>query len=113
MPEENPNQPNNPKRPANQVNIELPEEVSEGVYCNLAIISHTSSEFVLDFIKLLPGIQKAKVKSRVLLSPQHAKRLIKVLSANVNKYESQHGAIKGSTDQGIPPLNFGGPPSQS
>ena len=102
------------KKPNNQINIELPEEIAEGVYCNLAIISHTNTEFIVDFIKLLPGTQKAKVKSRVLLSPQHAKRLMKALGDNVNKFEAQNGAIKNSNDNNnIPPLNFGGPPSQA
>lgn len=102
------------KKPNNQINIELPEEIAEGVYCNLAIISHTNTEFIVDFIKLLPGTQKAKVKSRVLLSPQHAKRLMKALGDNVNKFEAQNGAIKNNNDNNnIPPLNFGGPPSQA
>jgi hypothetical protein len=73
------------------LNIELTEEIAEGTYSNLAIINHSPSEFVLDFIKIMPGVPKAKVKSRILLTPQHAKRLLKALSDNISKYES-HGA---------------------
>lgn len=113
MPEDNPNNPNNPQKVQNQINIELPEEIAEGVYCNLAVISHTNTEFIVDFIKMLPGTQKAKVKSRVLLSPLHAKRLMRALSENVKKYEAQNGAIKEPNNQDIPPLNFGGPPAQA
>ena len=69
------------------LNIELSEEVAEGTYSNLAIINHSPSEFVLDFIKIMPGVPKAKVKSRVLLTPQHAKRLLKALRDNISKYE--------------------------
>lgn len=91
----------------NQINIELSEEVAEGVYSNLAIISHSNSEFVVDFIRLVPNMPKAKVKSRIILSPQHAKRLIRALSDNINKYEAQFGTIQ---DDDIPPpfpMGFG------
>ncbi|MCO5280464.1 MAG: DUF3467 domain-containing protein [Chitinophagales bacterium] len=67
----------------NQINIELSEEVAEGIYSNLAIISHSNSEFIVDFIRLVPNVPKAKVKSRIILSPQHAKRLIRALSDNI------------------------------
>lgn len=98
----------------NQINIELPEEVAEGTYSNLAIITHSHAEFVIDFIKMMPGIPKAKVKSRILLTPQHAKRLLKALADNIGKYESQHGEIedKGSDLPGIP-MTFGGPTAQA
>jgi len=95
-----------------QLNIELPEDVAEGVYSNLAIINHSHSELVLDFIKIMPGVPKAKVKSRIVLTPQHAKRLLRALADNVNRYESQHGEIKESETPGIP-LNFGGPTAQA
>ena len=72
------------------LNIELTEEVAEGTYSNLAIINHSPSEFVVDFIQMMPGIPKAKVKSRIILTPQHAKRLMKALADNVNKFENQH-----------------------
>lgn len=95
----------------NQLNIELSEEVAQGIYSNLAIITHSSSEFVLDFVRIMPGIPKANVKSRVILTPEHAKRLLMALEDNVKKYEQQHGPIKISEPQNpmIPPMNFGGP----
>ncbi len=88
-----------------QLNIELPEEVSEGIYSNLAIISHSQSEFVVDFIRLVPNVPKAKVKSRIILSPTHAKRLMKALKDNITKYEAQHGQVE-EPDQFMPPMNF-------
>jgi len=95
------------------LNIELSEEVAEGIYSNLAIINHSPSEFVLDFIQMMPGMPKAKVKSRILLTPQHAKRLMRALADNVNKYESQHGEIKDIDPNAGVPLNFGGPTAQA
>ncbi len=91
------------------LNIELTEEVAQGVYSNLAIINHSPSEFVVDFIQMMPGVTKAKVKSRVILTPQHAKRLMKALSDNINKFENQHGEIKDIDPNGGIPMNFGGP----
>jgi uncharacterized protein YpuA (DUF1002 family) len=67
----------------NQLNIELPEDVAEGVYSNLAIISHSNAEFVVDFIRMMPNVPKAKVKTRIILTPQHAKRLLKALNDNI------------------------------
>lgn len=96
----------------NQINIELPDDVAEGVYSNLAIITHSNSEFVVDFIKMLPGAAKAKVKSRIILTPQHAKRLLNALKENIAKYEAAHGAIK-LGDATAFPLNFGGPVPQA
>ena len=91
----------------NQVNIELPEDVAEGIYSNLAIISHSQSEFVIDFIRLVPNVPKAKVKSRIILTPQHAKRLLNALTENVKKYEAQHGNVNDDNDQTpFPPMNF-------
>lgn len=93
-----------------QINIELTEEVAEGIYSNLAIISHSNAEFILDFIKIMPGVQKGKVKSRIILTPQHAKKLMMVLQENVARFEAQNGSIKDLNDgpAGIP-MNFGGP----
>ena len=103
------NQAQNP----NQINIELTEDVADGTYSNLAIITHSNAEFIIDFIRVMPGVPKAKVKSRILLTPQHAKRLMKALNENISKYEDQHGKIKDSEGvQGIP-LNFGGPTAQA
>ncbi len=91
------------------LNIELTEEVAQGTYSNLAIINHSPSEFVVDFIQMMPGVKKAKVKSRVVLTPQHAKRLMKALADNISKFEAQHGEIKDiDPGKGIP-MNFGGP----
>lgn len=78
----------------NQINIELSEEVAEGVYSNLAIITHSNSEFVVDFIRMMPGVPKAKVKSRIVLTPQHAKRLLMALKDNISKFEAVHGHLK-------------------
>ncbi len=91
----------------NQINIELSDEKAEGTYVNLAMIAHSSSEFVIDFIKLMPGLPKAKVKSRIIITPEHAKRLIKALEENIQKYESNFGEIKQTEEVKIP-LNFGG-----
>ncbi|MCP4551919.1 MAG: DUF3467 domain-containing protein [Bacteroidetes bacterium] len=97
-----------------QINIELSEEVAEGIYSNLAMITHSNAEFIVDFIKLMPGIPKAKVKSRVILTPQHAKRLLRALQDNISKFETIHGSIKDSSPgDGMPPINFGGPTAQA
>lgn len=96
----------------NQINIELSEEIAEGVYSNLAIITHSNAEFVIDFVRILPGVPKAKVKSRILLTPQHAKRLLMALKDNVQKYEASFGTIKEADMPGIP-MNFGGPTAQA
>ncbi len=93
------------------LDIELSEEIAEGVYSNLAIITHSQSEFVIDFIKIMPGVPKAKVKSRVLLTPQHAKRLARALADNIAKFEQQNGKIK-DMDTAFP-MNFGGPTAQA
>ncbi len=89
-----------------QINIELDETVADGIYSNLAIINHSASEFVLDYVTLMPGVPKAKVKSRIILTPQHAKRLLKALGENIHRFEMAHGEIKDS-DQPQIPLNFG------
>jgi hypothetical protein len=90
----------------NQLNIELDEKVAEGTYANLAIINHSVSEFVVDFVNVMPGTPKAKVKSRIILTPQHAKRLTKALAENVSRFEKSHGEIKDYEQPPIP-LNFG------
>lgn len=102
----------NNEQPQNQLNIELTEEMSEGVYSNLAIITHSTAEFVLDFINVMPNAPKAKVKSRVVLAPQHAKRLMKALIENVSKFEQVHGQIK-DVEQVALPMQFGGPTGQA
>ncbi|MDP2387915.1 MAG: DUF3467 domain-containing protein [Bacteroidota bacterium] len=95
-----------------QLNIELSEEIAEGIYSNLAIITHSQSEFVVDFIKVMPGVPKARVKSRIVLTPQHAKRLLHALSDNIQKFEQQNGKIKEMEVNALP-LNFGGPTAQA
>lgn len=95
-----------------QLNVELSEEIAEGIYSNLAIINHSPSEFVVDFIKVMPGVPKAKVKSRIVLTPQHAKRFLRALQDNVNRFEAQHGEIKDVEQPNIP-LDFGGPKGQA
>lgn len=97
----------------NQINIELSEEIAQGTYSNLAVISHSNAEFIVDFVRIVPGVQKAKVKSRIILTPQHAKRLQRALLDNIQKFESQHGKIEDSeTNPGVP-MNFGGPTAQA
>jgi hypothetical protein len=97
----------------NQINIELSEEIAEGTYSNLAIITHSNSEFVIDFIKMMPGVPKAKVKSRIVLTPQHAKRLMKALKDNIAKFEQVHGPIKDTEMPNVLPMSFGGPTAQA
>jgi hypothetical protein len=92
----------------NQINIELTEEIAEGVYANLAMIAHSNSEFVIDFIRLMPGVPKAKVKSRIVITPEHAKRLLAALKDNIRKYEENFGEIKQYDDVPKFPMNFGG-----
>jgi len=100
------------KKPA-QITIELKEDVAQGTYSNLAIISHSPSEFILDFVRIMPGITKAEVKSRIILTPEHAKRLLHALKDNILKYESVHGQIKKTEGETALPMNFGGPTAQA
>ena len=86
---------NNPQNDANQLKIELSPEVVEGVYSNLAVLTHSSAEFIFDFVRVLPGTNKAPVKSRVVMAPEHAKRLLFALQNNIAKYESTFGKIHG------------------
>ena len=100
------------KQQPNQMNIELPEEIAEGIYSNLAIISHSQSEFVVDFIRIMPNVPKAKVRSRIILTPQHAKRLLRAMVDNVNRYEAQHGKIE-EPEMPTMPMNFNTPKAQA
>ncbi|NNE55506.1 MAG: DUF3467 domain-containing protein [Flavobacteriales bacterium] len=103
------------KKKKGQLNIELPEDLANGVYSNLAVITHSPSEFVVDFIRMMPGMPKAKVQSRIILTPQHAKRLMRALNDNITKFEQQNGPIKdikGPETQGFP-MNFGGPQGEA
>ncbi|SDE73846.1 Protein of unknown function [Dyadobacter soli] len=95
-----------------QINVELSEEMAEGVYSNLAMIAHSNSEFILDFIRLMPGVPRAKVKARIIVTPEHAKRLVAALRDNIQKYEDQYGPIQSSQDNEPTfsfPISFGGP----
>ncbi|MFB6306169.1 MAG: DUF3467 domain-containing protein [Flavobacteriales bacterium] len=102
-----------------ELNIEIPEDVAEGIYSNLAVITHSNSEFVLDFVRVMPSTPKSKVKSRVILTPHHAKRLMRALQDNMQKFESLHGEVS-EPDQGGEdgegggiPMNFGGPTAKA
>ncbi|MEL7599446.1 MAG: DUF3467 domain-containing protein [Proteiniphilum sp.] len=89
----------------NEIQIELSDEIAQGIYSNLAVISHSTSEFVIDFIRIVPGIPKAKVKSRIILTPEHTKRLFMALKENIDKFEQQNGTIRLQTDPGfLPPI---------
>lgn len=97
----------------NQLNIELTEEIAEGIYANLAVITHSNAEFVVDFIRVMPGVPKAKVKSRIILTPEHAKRLLSALEDNIEKYEAVNGRIKIQPENPGFPMNFGGTVGQA
>jgi hypothetical protein len=96
----------------NQLNIELSEDVAEGIYSNLAIITHSNTEFVIDFIRVMPGVPKARVKSRIILTPEHAKRLVEAMQDNVDKFEAINGKIK-TQEPPLIPMGFGGPTAQA
>ncbi|WP_166436999.1 DUF3467 domain-containing protein [Niastella caeni] len=96
----------------NQLNIEISEEVAEGEYANLAIITHSHAEFVIDFVNVMPGTPKSKVKSRIILTPQHAKRFMKALTENIQRFEAANGKIQDLEEVQIP-MNFGGPTAQA
>lgn len=96
----------------NQLNIEISEEIAEGVYANLAIITHSHAEFVIDFVNVMPGTPKSKVKSRLILTPQHAKRFMKALIDNVKRFEAANGTIQDIEEIQVP-MNFGGPTAQA
>ena len=97
----------------NQLNIELSEEIAEGIFSNLAIITHSNTEFVVDFIRVMTGLPKAKVKSRITLTPEHAKRLLLPMQDNVEKFEMVNGKIKSQEEPAGFPMNFGGPTAQA
>ncbi|MGB0915817.1 MAG: DUF3467 domain-containing protein [Crocinitomicaceae bacterium] len=101
------------KNKDNQVNIELSEEVASGVYSNLSIITHSPSEFVADFVQLMPGVPKGKVRSRIIMTPQNAKRLMKAMQDNISKYEQTFGVIMDVESPMVPPMNFGTPTTQA
>ena len=95
----------------NQLQIELKDEVAQGTYANLAIITHSSSEFIVDFVRVMPGLPKAGVQSRIVLTPEHAKRLLAALNENIVKYEQEYGKIQmpeSRQPRTIAPFNVGG-----
>ncbi len=96
-----------------QINIELTEEMADGTYANLAIITHSFAEFVIDFVNVMPGLPKAKVKSRVVMTPQHAKKLMRALIDNIKRYESANGVIKDQEQANSLPFAFGGPTAEA
>lgn len=95
-----------------QLNIELTEDMADGTYANLAIITHSFAEFVFDFVSVMPNVPKAKVKSRIVMTPQHAKRLMRALVENVKRFEAQNGPIK-EQETVATPFNFGGTTGQA
>lgn len=103
------------KKMDHHINVELSEEVAEGTYSNLAIITHSPSEFVIDFIRVMPGMPKAPVKSRIILTPEHAQRLMYALQDNIDRFEAMHGPIRQDEEPGVPniPVNFGGPTGEA
>jgi hypothetical protein len=96
------------------LDIELTEEIAEGIYSNFAIITHSQTEFIIDFVRMMPGVPKGKVKSRIILAPQHAKRLLMAIGDNLSRYESIFGDvdIQDGPENTIP-LNFGGQTGQA
>ena len=94
------------KSKENNINIELDESIAQGLYSNLVIVNHSPTEFVLDFINVMPGAQKAKVRSRIILTPDHTKKFINALGENLNKYEKSFGKIKNFQKEVIP-IGFG------
>ncbi len=91
----------------NSINLELDENTSQGTYSNLALINHSVSEFVVDFVNIMPGVPKAKVKSRIILTPQHAKRFSNALNENISRFEKSNGEIKDYDKKQPVSLNFG------
>jgi len=100
------------KSDKNNINIELDENTAQGAYSNLVIVNHSPTEFVLDFINVMPGSPKAKVRSRIILTPQHTKRFLKALEENLTKYESSFGDVK-NLQRDVLSINFGGPTGEA
>ncbi len=96
----------------NQLNIEISEEMAEGAYANLAVITHSHAEFVIDFVNVMPGTPKSKVKSRIIFTPMHAKKFMKALIDNVQRFEAANGIIK-DLEQIEIPMQFTGPAGQA
>ena len=103
---------NKKEKSPNKLNIEIKEDVANGIYSNLVIINHSPSEFIFDFITMMPGFSKAKVRSRIVLAPQHAKKFMHALNQNIATFEKKNGVIK-DVDLKKIPLDFGGPKAQA
>ena len=101
---------NQPPQPPQQINIELGEKEAEGIYSNLAIITHSPAEFVIDFTRILPGVPKARVQARVIMTPQHTKLLLNAIKDNIQKYEEKFGEIKIHGEESSNPFGFQIPP---
>jgi len=100
----------NKKKNMQQINIELDADVSSGEYANFVVVTHSPAEFVLDFTRILPGVPKAKVHSRIIMAPPHAKTFLKALNENVSKFESKHGEIKlPNSEDGFSPFGVSPP----
>jgi hypothetical protein len=102
----------NQQQPNGQLNIEIGEDMADGQYANLAIITHSHAEFVIDFVNVMPGVPKSKVKSRIILTPQHAKRFMKALTENLVRFEAANGKIQDLDEMALP-MNFGSPTAQA
>lgn len=100
------------KKNPSKLNLEVKEDVASGVYSNLVVINHSPTEFIVDFVTMMPGFVKAKVSSRIILNPKHAKKLLHALEQNINSFEKQNGVIK-TNDMSKIPLDFGGPKAQA
>lgn len=96
----------------NQINIELNEDMADGEYANLAIITHSHAEFVIDFVNVMPNVPKSRVKSRIIMTPYHAKRFMKAMVDNLQKFEQAYGVVQDVEAVEIP-FNFGGPTAQA
>ena len=94
------------KEKQKKLNIQVDEDVAHGIYSNLAVINHSPTEFIVDFVSVMPGMDKSKVKSRIVLSPHHAKRLLQALNENIQRYEKANGNIEEPEKTNVP-LNFG------
>jgi len=103
---------NQPQQPSQQINIELGEKEAEGIYSNLAIITHSPAEFVIDFTRILPGVPKARVQARLIMTPQHTKLLMSAIRDNLQKYEEKFGEIKIHGEEATNPFGFQIPPKE-
>ena len=91
-----------------QLNIDIKEDVADGIYANVAVIAHSDSEFVLDFIRMMPGIPKGQVKARIIMTPENTRRLLVALQDNLSKYDSKHGGTSNEKGNPMPIIGFSG-----